>query len=132
MSQDTYAQQLKSMGVDEGMARAYAESTVDTYGKLQNLNGRTLAEVMKAQVDEAKRTADAAAAREKLNSSRASGTSASSNASSGQTAGYGNIVKHEYVVKVPTTSGTSSINVADESSAQELVRVLQQQIAAQA
>lgn len=132
MSRDYYAQQLKSMGVDEGMARSYAESTVDLYGKLQNLNGKSIAEVMKSQADEAKRTADAAASRASSSGSSNAGSSGSSGSASGGVVGFGNLVRHEYVVKIPTSSGTSSIKVADDSSAQELVRVLQQQLSAQA
>lgn len=135
MSQDWYAQQLKSAGVDEGMARSYAESTVDIYGRLQNLHGRSLAEVMRAQVDEAKRTADAAAAREKLNSSSSSSASGSAAAGSSSTTGgavgYGNVVRHEYVVNIPIKTGTAIVKVADQASVDALARALDEAIAAQ-
>ncbi len=73
----------------------------------------------------------AEAQRRASGSSGASGTSASTAGGTGGAVGYGNIVRHEYVVRVPTKIGSVGINVSDKASAEALSRFLQEELAAE-
>ena len=59
-------------------------------------------------------------------------TASGSSSGTGGAVGYGNIVRHEYVVKIPTRTGTASVNVSDKASADALARVLQEELSARA
>lgn len=72
----------------------------------------------------------AEAQRRASGSSGASGTSASTAGGTGGAVGYGNIVRHEYVLRIPAKIGSVAVGLTDKVSLDALTQYLEEAMAA--